>query len=135
MYYTALITTDAGGYGFTVPDIPGFTAHADTDDIEKAAAIARRALANHLALLLDSGEELPQSRNLKELQRDTLLKEDFEDAEAIMLLPALVPAGRTKRVNVTIDENTLDLIDQSAADRKLTRSAFIAEAARKMATA
>lgn len=135
MYYTALITTDAGGYGFTVPDIPGFTAHADTDDIEKAAAIARRVLANHLALLLDSGEELPQSRNLKELQRDTLLKEDFEDAEAIMLLPALVPAGRTKRVNVTIDENTLDLIDQSAADRKLTRSAFIAEAARQMATA
>lgn len=135
MYYTALITTDAGGYGFTVPDIPGFTAHADTDDIEKAAAIARRVLANHLALLLDSGEELPQSRNLKELKRDTLLKEDFEDAEAIMLLPALVPAGRTKRVNVTIDENTLDLIDQSAADRKLTRSAFIAEAARKMATA
>lgn len=135
MYYTALITTDAGGYGFTVPDIPGFTAHAETDDIEKAAAIARRVLANHLALLLDSGEELPQSRNLKELQRDTLLKEDFEDAEAIMLLPALVPAGRTKRVNVTIDENTLDLIDQSAADRKLTRSAFIAEAARQMATA
>jgi predicted RNase H-like HicB family nuclease len=135
MYYTALITTDAGGYGFTIPDVPGFTAHAETDDIEKAAAIARRVLANHLALLLDSGEGLPLSRTLKELQRDSVLKEDFEEAEAIMLLPALVPAGRTRRVNVTIDENTLDLIDRSAADRKLTRSAFIAEAARQMATA
>lgn len=135
MYYTALITTDAGGYGFTVPDVPGFTAHTDTDDLEKAAAVARRVLANHLALLLDSGQELPQSRTLKELQRDPSLKEDFDEVELIMLLPALVPAGRTRRVNVTIDENTLDLIDRSAADRKLTRSAFIAEAARQMATA
>ena len=106
MYYTALITTDAGGYGFTVPDIPGFTAHAETDDIEEAAAIARRVLANHLALLFDSGEELPHSRTLKELQDDPELKADFKDAEAIILLPALVPAGRTLRVNVTIDENT-----------------------------
>jgi predicted RNase H-like HicB family nuclease len=135
MYYTALITTDVGGYGFIVPDIPGFTAHAETDDIEEAAAVARQVLANHLAWLLDSGQELPAVRSLKELRADPDLAEDFEDAEAVMLLPALVPAGRTKRVNITIDENTLDLIDRSAADRQLTRSAFIAEAARKLATA
>ena len=135
MYYTAIITTDAGGYGFVVPDIPGFTAHAETDDIEKAAAVARGVLANHLALLIDNGAELPKARSLKELQKDASLREDFEEADAVMLLPALVPAGRTLRVNLTIDENTLDLIDRSAADRKLTRSAFIAEAARRMATA
>ena len=135
MYYTAIITTDAGGYGFVVPDIPGFTAHADTDDIEKAAAVARLVLANHLALLIDSGQELPKSRSLKALKKDPAFAEDFAEAEAIMLLPALVTAGRTKRINITLDENTLDLIDQSAADRKLTRSAFIAEAARKLATA
>ena len=135
MYYTAIITTDVGGYGFIVPDIPGFTAHAETDDLEKAAAIARRVLANHLAWLVDSGQELPAVRSLKELKKDRDFAEDFADAEAIILLPALIPAGRTKRVNVTLDENTLDLIDRSAADRNLTRSAFIAEAARKMATA
>jgi len=135
MYYTALISTDAGGYGFTVPDVPGFTAHADTEDLEKAAEIARRVLADHLALLIDEGEELPRPRNLKELKQDRTLHEDFAEAEAVILLPALLPAGRTKRVNVTIDENTLDLIDRSAADRKLTRSAFIAEAARRLATA
>jgi predicted RNase H-like HicB family nuclease len=135
MYYTAIITTDVGGYGFVVPDIPGFTAHAETDDIEEAAAIARQVLANHLAWLLDSGHDLPETRSLKELKEDSELADDFADAEAIMLLPALVPAGRTKRINITVDENTLDLIDRSAADRKLTRSAFIAEAARKLATA
>lgn len=133
-YYIALIFGDAGGYGFTVPDVPGFTAHADTDDVEEAIAVARRVLAVHLAALIDHGGELPRARTLKKLKADRELKEDFEEADAVLLLPALLPAGRTKRVNVTLDENTLNLIDRSAADRKLTRSAFIAEAARQMAT-
>jgi predicted RNase H-like HicB family nuclease len=133
-YYTALIFGDAGGYGFTIPDIPGFTAHAETEDLEKAVAVARRVLAVHLAALIDHGGELPSARTLKKLKADRALKEDFEEADAVMLLPALLPAGRTRRVNVTLDENTLNLIDRSAADRKLTRSAFIAEAARQMAS-
>lgn len=50
------------------------------------------------------------------------------------MLPALMPFGRTKRVNLSIDENTLELIDKAANVRGLIRSAFVAEAARQYAS-
>jgi predicted RNase H-like HicB family nuclease len=134
-YYMTLIHGEEDGYGFTVPDVQGFTAFAATPNLEEAVAEARRVLNDHLALIIDEGLELPAARDLGALKADPSLREDFEDAEVVMLLPALVPAGRTRRVNVTLDENILDLIDRSAADRNLTRSAFIAEAARQLATA
>ena len=135
MYYLALIFAGDDGHSFVVPDIPGFTAHSKSRDLEKALADARRILAGHIALMIDEGLELPKARSLTELRSDESLAEDFEEATAAILLPALVPAGRTKRVNVTLDENTLDLIDSSARDRGLTRSAYIAEASRAFATA
>lgn len=134
-YYVTLIHGEEDGYGFTVPDVKGFTAFAETPSLEKAVAEARRVLNDHLATIIDEGLELPAASDLRALKANPALKDDFEDAEAVMLLPALVPAGRTKRVNITLDENILDLIDRSAADRNLTRSAFIAEAARQLATA
>jgi predicted RNase H-like HicB family nuclease len=134
-YYVALLAGDDEGFGFVVPDVPGFAVYAETTNIEEAIATARRVLADHLAALLDHGSPLPNARSLKDLRADPEYREDFAEADAVVMMPALVPSGRTKRVNVTIDENTLDLIDRSAADRNLTRSAFIAEAARQMATA
>lgn len=134
-YYVTLIHGEEDGYGFTVPDVKGFAAFVETGSLEEAVAEARRVLNDHLALIIDAGFELPAASGLGALRSDPAFKDDFEDADVVMLLPALVPAGRTKRVNVTLDENVLDLIDKGAADRNLTRSAFIAEAARQLATA
>jgi predicted RNase H-like HicB family nuclease len=134
-YYAALMFAAGDGYDFIAPDVPGFTAHAATEDLDRAAATARQVLTSHLSLLLDHGGELPKPRSLKALRSDPDFAEDFDEAEAVILLPALLPGGRTRRINISLDENTLDLIDRSAADRNLTRSAFIAEAARRMAAA
>lgn len=132
MFYLTFVFPDADGYGFTAPDVEGFTAYADTDDFSAAAAIARKELAAHLAALIDAGGDLPASRSLKELRNDPTLKEDFAQAETTVMLPAVLPAGRTLRVNLSFDENTLRLIDAAAGERSLTRSAFLAEAARRI---
>jgi predicted RNase H-like HicB family nuclease len=129
-HYLTFVFADETGFGFTAPDIPGFTAHTETSDFDEAASEARTILATHIAAMIDAGIALPKARTLTELRADADLAEDWAEAETTMMLPALVPAGRTKRINVTMDENTLDLLDRAARERKITRSAALAEAAR-----
>lgn len=133
MYYLALIFRDDEGYGFAVPDVPGFTAYAPTDCLDEAVAVARGVLADHFASLVDAGLAVPDARAPEQVIADPDVREGLRGAVATMLLPAVLPAGRTLRINISIDENMLGLIDRAAGERKLTRSAFIAEAARRFA--
>lgn len=135
MYYLAFVFTDAGGYGFTCPDVPGFTAHADTDDFAEAVSVARTVLASHVAAMVDAGATLPPARALEALRVAPDLAEDFAEAATTVMLPAIMPAGRTTRFNVSVDEAVLTMIDRAAKERGLTRSAFLVEAARQMAVA
>ena len=132
MFYLALVT-DApdGGYDFICPDVPGYNAYAPSRDFAEAAAVAREVLAGHLAALIDNGGALPPARDLAALRADPDYTEEFEEAVTTIMLPALVPAGRSVRVNLSLDENTLAIIDAGARDRSLTRSAFVAEACRR----
>jgi predicted RNase H-like HicB family nuclease len=134
MYYLALVIEAPDGLDFICPDVPGFTAHSASRDFGEAVAVARQVLAGHLATLIDAGGELPRARNLAELRSDPEFVDDFAEATTTVLLPALVPAGRSVRVNLSLDENTLALMDSSARDRSLTRSAFVAEACRAFVT-
>ena len=132
-YFPAIFFESEGGFDFVCPDIPGFAAHGGPG-FGEAAATAREVLASHLAALLDAGGEMPRPRDLAELRADPEFADDFAEAAGVVMLPAIVPAGRTLRVNLSLDENTLDLIDASARDRGLTRSAFVAAACRHFAT-
>ncbi len=134
MYYLALVFEAEDGLDFVCPDVPGFTAHSDSRSFNEAAAIAREVFTGHLATLIDNGGELPPARDLDALRADADIAEDLDEALTTVMLPALLPAGRSRRVNLSLDENTLDLIDSSARDRGLTRSAFVAEACRAFAT-
>jgi hypothetical protein len=131
MHYLAFVFEAEDGLDFVCPDLPGFTAHSDDRDFDAAAAEARRVLAAYCAALFDAGGSLPRSRGLAELRADPALAEDWAEATTTVMLPALVPAGRSLRVNLSLDENTVGLIDRAARERGLTRSAFVAEAARR----
>ena len=48
-----------------------------------------------------------------------------------MLVPLLADPGRTVRVNVTVERGLLSQIDEAAEARGLTRSGFLAQAARE----
>jgi predicted RNase H-like HicB family nuclease len=134
MHYLAFgFPNDEGGYGFTIPDIQGFTADAGEATLDQSLAVVRRVLADHIAALVDANLAVPAARRPEEVIDDPECAEARELATFFTLVPAILPAGRTLRVNITMDENVLNLVDRAAGDRNLTRSAFIAEACRRFA--
>ena len=52
------------------------------------------------------------------------------EGESAVMIPLLIDPGRTVRANVSFDAALLDAIDAAAKERGLTRSAFLASAAR-----
>jgi predicted RNase H-like HicB family nuclease len=134
MFYLSLIYRDSeGGWGFTIPDIPGFTAHSENPSLGEALAEAREVLTMHLTAMADNGLDLPRARDPGEVMDDPEVQEDLASAEATILIPATIAGGRTLRVNLSLDEWTLGMIDSAARDRSLTRSGFVAEACRRYA--
>ena len=135
MYFMALVYAGSpSGYRFWIPDLPGFAVDATSTDLEVALSLARRGLADYIAALFDAGQPFPKARAPELVIADPEVRPELRGALTTVMLPALTPAGRTLRVNITMDENTLRLADAAAADRKLTRSAFIAEACRRLAS-
>lgn len=65
--YTVLLTPDdeAGGYGVTVPALPGCFTQGDT--VEEALANAREAISGHVAALQQEGLPVPEERPLSVL--------------------------------------------------------------------
>jgi metal-responsive CopG/Arc/MetJ family transcriptional regulator len=49
----------------------------------------------------------------------------------LFAVPLLADAGRTVRINISLDKGLVDQIDAAASTRGLTRSAFIAQATRE----
>jgi predicted RNase H-like HicB family nuclease len=67
-HYPAIVEGDAEtGYSVFFPDLPGCTSGGDT--VQEAALNAEQALAGHVALLHESGEELPEPSRLDDLPR------------------------------------------------------------------
>jgi predicted RNase H-like HicB family nuclease/uncharacterized protein (DUF1778 family) len=131
-YYTALIHKDPGSaWGVSFPDFPGCYGAAD-DSMDDAIEDATRALSFHAETMISDGQAMPKARSLEELQSDPDFVEDSENA-TIVAIPLILKAGRTKRISVTMDENTLEVIDQAARQRGITRAAFLAESGRKEA--
>lgn len=108
-----------GSYGVVFPDVPGCTSAGDT--LEEAVEMAEAALAQHLEVMAEIGADMPAPSELS-----ALATERADDALAIMLIPARLPA-RAVRINITIDPELIERIDAVSANR----SAFLASAARR----
>jgi predicted RNase H-like HicB family nuclease len=115
-------------WGLHFPDFPGcVTAESDLDRLVDSAA---EALRFHVEGMSEDGEKIPEPRSLSEIRADPAFADEIHDAMAV-LIPLLPARGRVVRVNVSLDEGTLTAIDQAAEARGMTRSAFVAEAARR----
>jgi predicted RNase H-like HicB family nuclease len=126
MNYIGLIHKEAkSDYGVSFPDFPGVvTAGKDLDD---ARAMAEDALALHIEGLLEDGESIPEASSLEEVMSDP----DNKDGVAI-LVAVKSNAVKCVRVNVTLPEDVLAQIDAFAKERGLSRSSFLAQAAKKV---
>ena len=127
--YVALVDGSAGAYGVTVPDLPGCTSGGSTTDeaLHNAVEAVRMWAEDAIA----DGEKLPQPRAAETLRADPEVAKAIAEGAVLAIVPLLLDAGRPAKANLSIDAGLLAAIDEAAKARGLTRSAFLASAARE----
>jgi predicted RNase H-like HicB family nuclease len=120
--FIALVHKDEdSAWGVSFPDLPGCFSAADT--LADVLPQAGEALE-----LWFEDEPLVEVRSMEAIRAE--VAEDLAQGAFLMAVPYMQTTGKPVRVNVSIDRGILDAIDTAAAARHLTRSAFLAEAAR-----
>ena len=128
MRYVSFIHRDEAGFGVSFPDFPGCVSVGAT--IDDAVRQGSEALAFHVEGLVDSGEVIPTPRSIDAIKADPELADWRRDAD-LVLIPLLLDRGSSRRVNISLDRGLLEAIDDEARQRRMTRSAFLATAARR----
>ena len=127
MRYLSFIHRDEAGYGLSFPDFPGCVSVGDT--VDEAVRQGSKALAFHVEGLAEDGQEIPAPRSIDAIKADPEL-EPWRRGADLVLIPLLLDRGSTRRVNISLDRGLLEAIDDEARQRRMTRSAFLATAAR-----
>jgi predicted RNase H-like HicB family nuclease len=128
--YIALVDGKAGAYGVAFPDLPGCTAMGKT--LEEALANAAESLRDWVELTEKNGDAVPPPRPLEALRSDAQVAQALRAGATLAALPLIRETGKPVKANLSIDSGILSAIDEAAARRKLTRSAFIEMMVRRM---
>lgn len=80
---------------------------------------------------IDDGEALPPPRSIEALRADPEVAAALAEGAALAIVPLLLDSGRAVRANLSFDAGLLGAIDEAAKAHGLTRSAFLASAARE----
>ena len=78
---------------------------------------------------------MPSPRSFDEIARDPQVAEALKRGVALAIVPLLIETGRSVKANLSMDAWLLAAIDDAAAARGLTRSAFLSSAAREKISA
>ncbi len=119
-YIALLHKDDDSDYGVSFPDLPGCVTAGSS--LEEARKEAVEALALHLEGLRAENLPVPEPSELDSIIADP----EYADQIAVFVV---APAPPTRRVNVTFGADVLEEIDRAAAERGMTRSAYLALAA------
>jgi predicted RNase H-like HicB family nuclease len=125
--YVAVIEGTTPSYTATFPDVPGCATEARTTDEVIDRAI--EALADYARTR--NASELPAPREVGELRRRRDVRLAIGRGAMLVLVPLIAETGRTTHANLSIDDGLLAAIDEAATRFSVTRSAFIAAAARE----
>lgn len=135
MHYIAVFhpaEEKAGGYVVTFPDLPGCVTQGD--DFAAAFAMAQEALEGFLDVLRQDGDTIPAPSDFKaaRAKAEAEAQEDGEALHQAAILQAVPapPQGAPVRINVSLAPHVLARIDRVAKAEGLTRSGFLATAAR-----
>lgn len=122
--YIGLIHKQADSdFGVSFPDFPGVITVGTS--LEDARVMAEEALAFHIDGLVADGEAIPEASDLDAVMADP------QNRDGVAILVAVkTESKKCVRVNVTLPEDILDKIDRFAESHGLTRSAFLAKAAK-----
>jgi predicted RNase H-like HicB family nuclease len=126
-HYVGILDGSGSVWGIRIPDLPGCYGGGTSANAAVADAIsAMTEYADHYA---KRGQMLPEPRSVGEILEGGEV--DLAAGEGTVFLPLLLDSGRTVRANITLDAGLLETIDAEAKLRGLTRSAFLASAARE----
>ena len=130
MHYVAVIEKEEdSAFGVWFPDVEGCFSAGETMD--EAVANAAAALRQHVEAVESAGRRVPAAREIDDVLRDKDVIASTEAGAVLFAVPLLADAGRTVRINISLDKALVDQIDDAATARGLTRSAFLAQAARE----
>ena len=121
VYHAVVHKDEDSAWGVHFPDLPGcFSAADDLADVQ--------ANASEAVMLYLEGEKAPEPSAIEKI-RD-MAADDLAEGAFLLAVPYVYVSNRPQRINISIDRGVLDAIDAAASSRKLTRSAFLTEAAR-----
>lgn len=126
--YLAIIEQDVeqGIFFAAFPDAPGCVADGATQDevLDNAADALSEWVMDELA----DGRNAPKARSYADLLASGAL--DLSANTVVAWVPLLQDSGKLVRANISLDAGLLASIDEAAARRGVTRSAFLVSAAR-----
>ncbi len=122
-FYPVAFHQEPEGVAVLFPGLPG--CQTCGRDFEDAQAMAIEALETHLLGLALDGDPWPDPLSL----RDAQAHEDAQGADLLALLPAPPRPSKAKRLNISVPENWLAVIDAAATRAGLNRSAYLTHAA------
>jgi predicted RNase H-like HicB family nuclease len=123
-HYIGILDGAGDIWGVRFPDLPGCHGGGATAELAISdAACAARAWAEHRRT---KGGKLPPPRSLGQISEAG----EMAAGDVAVRIPVLLDSGRTVRANLSLDAALLAAIDEAAQSRGLTRSAFVASAAR-----
>lgn len=125
--YVGILDGAGKTYGVRIPDLAGCYGGGATP--EAAIADATSAAREWLGHREIKGKAAPKARTMAQILKTETI--DAAQNEAAVMIPVVLDAGRTVRANLTFDAGLLEAIDAEAKRRGLTRSAFLASAARE----
>ena len=127
--YAAVIDGEPGAFGLWVPDMPGCTSMGET--VEEVLLNAQEALRMWAEDAAADCETLPAPRSFAEIAKEPEVAAALKEGAALAIVPLLIESGRSVKANLSLDAWLLAAIDEAAAARGLTRSAFLSSAARE----
>lgn len=129
-HYIAVIEQEGDtAFGVWFPEVEGCFSAGDT--LAEAASNAAQALRQHMEALEDGGRPVPEPRGVDAVKVQRDVAKALKVGAVLLAVPLLADEGRTVRINISLDRGLVSQIDASAGEMGLTRSAFLAQAARE----
>ncbi len=127
--YVAIVDGKPGAFGVVIPDLPGCTSGGRT--VDAALRNAVEAVTLWVEDARADGEQIPKPRSAEKLRGDPNVAAALANGGILAYVPLVLDAGRPVKANLSLDAGLLEAIDAAAERRGLTRSAFLASAARE----
>ena len=124
--YLGLVEKDENSaYGVRFPDLPGCFSAADTEDELLPNAMEA------LEMFFEGNVDKYTPSTIDDLTAQPEIAEALGKGAFFLTVPYILNIGGTTRVNITINRGLLRSVDAEAERRKMTRSAFLAQAAER----